>query len=354
MAVFYDVGLFSICMILQTVLLYFCLELLFDRFLYRLMIKLLLYAFFLLLRLCTVFWVTSPIVAWLLSFSAILLLAFYYRSNRIRKYLIAAVFSSLLVFSESFMFKSFSPHTISLIGGIIMLQCTLLILYLFREKQLPSPFSPNHLDLCQTDTLNIDRFASDVSETAETISRLRHDLKHHIVTLKTLAEHEDCAAIIQYLHTMESDVSVADTYISTNNAGIDSLLNTMIAKAASCHCFINMDVLLPEHVNFPLSSINTILGNSIENAIEAAALSEEKKVGVSIYIQKGVMYIDVSNTYGNAPAWQSGRLLSNKKPGKGYGIGLRSMETAVKKLNGILEYQYDEKIFRILIMIYID
>jgi signal transduction histidine kinase len=345
MAVFYDVGLFVICMMLQTILLYFCLELLFDRFLYRMMIKILLYAFFFLLRLGTVFWVTSPIVSWLLSFSAILFLTFYYRSNRIKKYLIAAVFSSFLIFSEAF---------IPLIGGNILLQFTLVVMYLLQQKQFSSPTPIKNLDLFRNDTHNMGHFASDLPETAESLVRLRHDLKHHIVTLKTLAEQEDCAAIVQYLHTMESNISAAETYISTNNAGIDNLLNALITKAASCHCFMNTDVLLPEHVNLPFSSINTILGNIIDNAIEAAALSEEKKVSVSIYMQKGVLYIDVSNTYGNTLTWQSGRLMSNKKPGKWHGIGLRSVETMVKKLNGILEYQHDEKLFRILIMIYIE
>jgi sensor histidine kinase regulating citrate/malate metabolism len=92
----------------------------------------------------------------------------------------------------------------------------------------------------------------------------------------------------------------------------------------------------------------------LENAIEAASLSDDKKITLSIYFQKGVLYIDVSNTYGDKPFWQSGKLITHKRGYNHHGIGLRSVESMVKRLNGILEYQHDEKIFRVLIMLYIE
>jgi hypothetical protein len=368
MAVLYDAVWFGAGIILQIVLLYFCLEFILGRFLYRFTVKLFLYALCLLLRIGTVFWISSRIVTWLLTFAVILLLSFYYQSSRCRKYLVAAVFSTIMVFGGAFIPLSFTTQTISLIGTTLLLQYIFLLLYLINRKRSDT-LSPgrDHCYLQQIAASNSlhaaalhDTAASnslsapDSPETAASITRLRHDLKHHIVTLLHLAEQEDCSAIIQYLHTMEEDISSAATYISTNNPGIDSIINAMIAKAANSHCLMNADVLIPEHINLPQSGVNIILGNLLENAIEAAALSEEKKISVSLYSHKGVLYIDVSNTYGNKLTWQSEQMVTNKKTGKHHGIGLRSVESTVKKMNGIMEYQHDEKIFRSLIVLYIE
>jgi hypothetical protein len=382
MAVLYDTGWFAFGIILQMMLLYFCLEFMLGRFLYRFTIKLFLYGLCLLLRICTVFWISSRIVAWLLTFAVILFLCFYYQSSRCRKYLIAAVFSTILVFGGAYLPLSFTAQTLPLIGTNLLLQYSFMLLYLVNRKRsdtlspkkdhssLQQAAAPSSLlapDLSKTSVSNNlyaqdlsktaasnNLYASDLPETAASITRFRHDLKHHIVTLLHLAEQEDCSAIIQYLNTMEADISAAARYISTNNPGIDSIINTMIAKAANNNCLMNADVLIPERMNIPLSGINIILGNLLENAIEAASLSEEKKVSISLYVHKGVLYIDVSNTYGNKLTWQSERMVTNKKTGKHHGVGLRSVEATVKHLNGIMEYQNDEKIFRTLIMLYIE
>jgi hypothetical protein len=364
MAVLYDAGWFGIGIILQIMLLYFCLEFTLGRFLYRFTVKQFLYALCLLLRIGTVIWISSCIVAWLLTFAVILLLSFYYQSSMCKKYLIAAVFSTILVFGGAFWPLSFTAQTLPLIGSNLLLQYSFLLLYLINRKRSDT-ISPgrDHSNLQQTAASNSlyaktaasnNPFASDLPETAASITKFRHDMKHHIVTLLHLAREEDCSAIIRYLHTMEADISDAATYISTNNPGIDSIINAMIAKAANSHCLINTDVLIPEHMNLSLSGINIILGNLLENAIEAAALSEEKKVSVSLYSHKGVLYIDVSNTYSSKLTWQFERMVTNKKTGKHHGIGLRSVEATVKHLNGIMEYQHDEKIFRTLIMLYIE
>jgi hypothetical protein len=302
---------------------------------------------------CTGYFISSAIVAWVLTFWAVLLLTLYYKGRLIHKCLIAGIFPSLLLLGDMLAPILITYPIAPVISGNLLLLCIFFILYFIHKDE-------RHDSLHETPVtsylaaMNHPAPVADLSAAAESLNRLRHDMKHHIVTLLNLAEQEDCPAIVSYLYSMEDDINAATTYVFTNNASIDSIVNAMIAKADRCHCLMNVDVMLPENMHLPFSEINRILGNILENAIEAAAVSDEKKITLSIYLQKGVLYIDLGNTYSDIPSWQSGKLVTHKGGGKHHGIGLDSVASMVKRLNGILEYQHDEKIFRVLIMLYIE
>jgi len=59
--------------------------------------------------------------------------------------------------------------------------------------------------------------------------------------------------------------------------------------------------------------INIILGNLLENAIEAARQTEEKKLTVAIREEKGVLKIHIENSYNGILQQKGTKFLTTKK-----------------------------------------
>ena len=89
--------------------------------------------------------------------------------------------------------------------------------------------------------------------------------------------------------------------------------------------------------------VNIILGNLLDNAIEACEIVEDvKEISLSIYIRASYLVIIVRDTYrGNLEGLYT--LTSTKKKQKEHGIGLRSVKDILKNYQGKLIIDNDEK-----------
>ena len=97
-------------------------------------------------------------------------------------------------------------------------------------------------------------------------------------------------------------------------------------------------VQLPETMTLPETVFSVILGNLLENSLDACCdiQSGERRITVRGRYETGAVYFDISNNYeGELRRGKSGELLTTKKHGSG--LGLLSVSHIVKNRNGIME-----------------
>ena len=107
-----------------------------------------------------------------------------------------------------------------------------------------------------------------------------------------------------------------------------------------------------EELSIPMYDSSILLGNLLSNAIEAATKTEEGYVSLRLLIEKNMLALQVKNSYGGVLKRKGDEFLSNKKE-KGHGIGLRNVRELVERRQGSFQVDYDEKEFRVEVMIYI-
>ena len=147
-----------------------------------------------------------------------------------------------------------------------------------------------------------------VNESQKKIRFLKHDLNRHIQKLKLLSEKENMQAIVQYLNEMEDAAVIKQEYVKTGNEDVDSLLNYELSLAAEFGTEVICDVNLPENLNISSFDMTIILGNLMDNAIEALRHSKRKQLKVNIRLHKGIIRIDLENTYD--PVYRKKQLFS--------------------------------------------
>ena len=90
--------------------------------------------------------------------------------------------------------------------------------------------------------------------------------------------------------------------------------------------------------------LNVILGNLTENAIEAAEQTKDKWMSVDIYYEKGMLSMEIKNSFQHELAVEKNKLLSTKEE-KGHGIGLANVRKMVEKYQGFMDVSNTNQIF---------
>ncbi len=191
----------------------------------------------------------------------------------------------------------------------------------------------------------------------EKIKSLRHDMKHHLNELTLLANKYDVAEIREYIGQMRSFMENPDELIASGNMEIDSVLNYMLQKAEKDLKTVDIKVMLPEKVQHSFD-VNVLLGNLLENAIEAARQTEKQYLGVNITLKKGILKVKIENSFedshimqkesqGNGVVFQTTKPLTDR-----HGIGLKNVRKIVEKYNGTMAVMTKDGIFCVNLILY--
>ena len=191
----------------------------------------------------------------------------------------------------------------------------------------------------------------------EKIKALRHDIKHHLNELMLLANKHDVAEIQKYIDEMNSFLKNPNEIVSSGNLEIDSVLNFMLQKAEKELKTVDIKVMLPEKVRHSFD-INVMLGNLLENAIDAAGKTENKYLSVHIKLKRGILKVKIENSFESSCTLcekqnRKDTILKTTKPfTEQHGIGLKNVKKIVEKYNGTMAVTAQEGIFCVNLLLY--
>lgn len=186
----------------------------------------------------------------------------------------------------------------------------------------------------------------------EKVRALRHDMKHHLNELKILAARKGNRAIEEYIDDMGEFLANSNEIVSSGNTEIDSLMNYMLGRARQELTIVNVDVHLPSEASH-IFDINVILGNLLENAIDAAAQTKEKRLDFRLELTQGFLRLQIENSYNGHMKQDRGRLLTTKTDPSLHGIGLENVRKIVEKYDGKMEIHPGENRFSVMLILYI-
>lgn len=181
---------------------------------------------------------------------------------------------------------------------------------------------------------------------------LWHDLKNHIHVLELLAGEERLDELNDYLGSFKRDVEIRMIPMKTGCTAVDALLSDKLYHAHRRDMEILLQVCDLSKIMIRPSDLCAVLGNLLDNAMEACdRLPENKKIQLRIKQQENFYYITVINT-AEEPKTADKALVSEKKGkenGVGHGLGLRSVERIAHQYGGSLVTDYEAGEFRAIV-----
>ncbi len=192
-----------------------------------------------------------------------------------------------------------------------------------------------------------------INQSQENIKIIRHDIKKHMLALQTLVEKDKNDAALQYLQNTFHLINNVNEYAKSGNAELDSILNYKIYEAKTKNIDVTLDLHIPEKLNVQSFDLVVILGNLLDNAIEATSkLQGEKKIGTFIELERNVLYVSVINPFYGKLHYGLNKLKTTHKDVENHGFGLESVKKAIEKYNGTLNIKHSDNNFCVDVLIY--
>lgn len=198
----------------------------------------------------------------------------------------------------------------------------------------------------------MERHCEEVRTVYEQMRGWRHDYKNHIAAMQASLRTGNTEALDRYLTELSADLSSVDTVVKTGSVMVDAILNSKLTLAASRQISTDATAALPGKTPVTDVELCVILGNLLDNAIEACAAVEdpaERFLRVYIGRFKGQLYISVTNAMAGQPK-KTGRTYETTK-GENHGFGLKRVDKTVKKYGGYLNRQHEDGVFCTEIML---
>lgn len=180
-------------------------------------------------------------------------------------------------------------------------------------------------------------------------AKLFHDLHNHIGVLRQLLSHGKADEAVRYLDELQLPVREMADAVWTGEEAVDYLINRKTAEAKENGTKYRIQVEFPRHTNVKSADLCAIVGNLLDNALEAAKqipAPEERFVCLTIRRINQMLVIKVENSFARAPVEEGGALKTIKEENGLHGWGLRSARTAAEKYDGTVQTSYTGNRFR--------
>lgn len=200
-----------------------------------------------------------------------------------------------------------------------------------------------------------DFYIKSMKDILQTIRSQRHDLNNYLSTLYGLICLEDFENAKNYITKINDRVSNMNTIIETNHPVITALVSMKKNKAFEDNIDMRLYIDMPEEIPFDFIDLSIIIGNLLDNAIEACLLVDEKserKIELSIGIDEGHLIIQTSNTKSkkiNLETKDITRRFTTKIDKENHGFGLGNIEFIVNQYSGAMNIEDLGKEFRVKI-----
>lgn len=254
--------------------------------------------------------------------------------------LILIPIGSIYVMNEIFLFSykinNDRAYFHSAIAAIILLCLNVLIFYIYVKlmddlqlRRMTSVYE-QQLELCE-------RHQQERELSMLQLRDIKHNMKNNLVSILAYAEKGEDEKIIEFIQDImeESGLSISEV-ANSGNIVIDSLLGYWYVTAQKKGIDFSLNIKVPMKMEFKGADICLILGNLLENAVEAAEKAKKKKyIKIQMKYDRGNLLIFLMNSYqGRLIKMKDKRLKSTKSDAGNHGVGLPSVYRAVAKYNG--------------------
>lgn len=269
---------------------------------------------------------------------------------------IASVLVVLCIFLLCNYCKNEGILTFALISSMLFLPINIMLFQIFDK--LAEQIDTEKKNLIYQHMIDIyTRHTQEEKEEMRKIQIIQHDMKHHLLAIRDMAEREANNDILGYVDHLTKVVDTGHERIAkSGNIIMDSVINKAYTKALREQTKFELRLEVPYKMDFQDADLYVLLGNAFSNAMEATEkISDKEKryINVSIVYRKGSLDIGLRNSYvGSIKKNRYGDLVSLKENKKFHGMGLYSIEAIVKKYNGFFQTFYENGVFTLIAVLY--
>ncbi len=189
----------------------------------------------------------------------------------------------------------------------------------------------------------------------ESVRSFRHDMRNHLILLNSLVEKNEYDEASKVISQITGAIDVKNEYAQSGNITVDSILNFKLQEAVKHDISVSLELNIPEKLNITPFDMSVILGNLLDNAINASSkLEKDKKLDLKIDYKRGRLFINLSNTYNGILNYKGDKLVTSNRDKEAHGIGMKNINAVLDKYDGVMEIDHTENVFTAIILLYLN
>ncbi len=253
----------------------------------------------------------------------------------------------LFIFEFAFQFELSGIDHIFLNTAVISIVIiNVITFYLF------SMLNKRHNELLQFSKLQVQvaqqsKSLNDLKELSLEMRKIRHDMTKYLDITSNLISSGKSEEALRYLEKIQTE-KIDHTFhpIITSSDVINALLNTKFSYCKK-HGIDFVYQITANVSTFSEMDLSVLLGNLLDNAIEAAEKCEQPFVKITICESKAYLVVIVTNSIGASVLKENPDFKTTKKDQLHHGLGLLTVKDIVEKYEGI--FNIDEEGCSILV-----
>ena len=156
-----------------------------------------------------------------------------------------------------------------------------------------------YLKLVEYQTEQSQKHLSEVRSIHKEMRAYKHDFHHHLQTLKGQLEAGETDRALAYIEELDDSLMNVDTLLKTGNVSLDAILSAKIAQAKTENIAVTIKANVPDVLTISDVELSIIIGNLLDNAIEACrTVTEERFIRIFISMKGNMLYFSMLNSAG--------------------------------------------------------
>lgn len=169
-----------------------------------------------------------------------------------------------------------------------------------------------------------------------------HDIKRHLLSVKELANQNDCKSINDYIDHLYDEYQIKYLKKYSNHQIVNAIINRYMMMCKDLDIDFYCDVRDIDFSFISDANLTSILDNLLENAFEAAKNSENKTIELTIRkTNVNFVVIQLENSCSQSPKLKKGELQTTKSNQDIHGYGIKSIKRITKDYDGMISHSYD-------------
>lgn len=178
------------------------------------------------------------------------------------------------------------------------------------------------------------------------VRQLRHDLKNHMLTLRTLIQTGEEAGALEYIDSFLGQGGQKEIQIRTGHGLLDALMEDKLAEAIKHQAEVHVMLDFSAGSFIEDFDLCVIMGNALDNAVESC-LGVDRQDLRYIDIRGGTnannLVVTIKNGYSGQRHGENGMFRTTKRDKELHGFGLDNIRRTVQKYRGAVVTDMDKE-----------
>ncbi len=166
------------------------------------------------------------------------------------------------------------------------------------------------------------------------VRRFKHDLVNHIGVLRELVNEKKIEETKEYIDAIWNIQDEFDLKIHTGDSFLDIIVNYYLYLAEKENIEFVVSGKLAEKIHLEMFDLTTLMGNILQNAVEAAVKADSPRIHIELAEHKKEIFIVVSNSVAERIQNRKDFFITSKEDRINHGFGLKNIAATVEKYCG--------------------